>query len=96
MYQQRPWREEDVASVRNKKDLGGWGQGGASTQVGEVVGQATSCQEHWGATGQLEKGSDGQRFIWLLCGCTVDSRRTRVGQGNHGGGGSACGAWTRR
>ena len=45
-----------------------------------VVGQATSCQEHWGATGQREQGSDSQRFIWLLCRHTVDSSRTRVGQ----------------
>lgn len=36
-----------------------------------VVGQATSCQEHRGATGQLEQGSDSQRLIWQLCRRTV-------------------------
>lgn len=80
MYQQRPWREEDVASVRNKKDLGGWGRGGgwgASTQVGEVVGQATSCQEHWEPLDNLRRAVT----VRDSSGCCADVQWTAAGPG---------------
>ena len=56
------------------------GAGGQREAPKSVVGQATSCQEHRGATGQREQGRDSQRVIWRLCRHTVDSSGTRVGQ----------------
>lgn len=78
MYQQRPWREEDVASVRNKKDLGGWGRGG---------GQAPKLVRWWArpphakSTGEPLDNLRRAVTVRDSSGCCADVQWTAAGPG---------------